>query len=64
MVKRKDPKRKVSEESEDKHFKIKCMECDHINQVPVARFYDGFEGEFLCGKCTYTLDMANHITDE
>lgn len=57
-------KKEVQESNEEKQFKVKCLECDHINPIPIARFYDGFDGSFTCAKCTYDLDMANHVSED
>ncbi|MCK5698966.1 MAG: hypothetical protein KAH93_03895 [Candidatus Aenigmarchaeota archaeon] len=46
------------------HLKITCDECGHLNEIPQARLYDGFEGIFTCTKCRQPLDTLHDILDE
>ncbi len=44
--------------------KIKCDGCKHTNKIPVSKFYDGFEGLFLCDRCKNVLDDLHIALDE
>ncbi len=50
---------------EQKNFlKVTCDECGHLNEIPTARLYDGFEGIFQCAKCRQPLDTLHDILEE
>lgn len=49
---------------EEKTIKAKCDECGHVNEIPVARIYDGFEGTFTCEECGAVLETFHEQVDE
>ena len=43
---------------------IKCHSCGDTTKIPMARFYDGFEGVFSCNSCEEPLDHLMDSLDE
>ncbi|MEA2004608.1 MAG: hypothetical protein U9O53_06700 [archaeon] len=43
---------------------ICCSECGNMNIIPISKFYDAFDGIFICEECGSSLDNANDALDE
>jgi len=43
---------------------INCSECGNKNIIPISKFYDAFDGVFICEECGSSLDNANDALDE
>ncbi len=43
---------------------IDCSECGNRNIIPISKFYDAFDGVFICEECGSALDIANDALDE
>ncbi|MCK5372825.1 MAG: hypothetical protein KAJ20_00630 [Candidatus Aenigmarchaeota archaeon] len=43
---------------------IHCSECGNTNVIPISKFYDAFDGIFICEECGSSLDNANDALDE
>jgi hypothetical protein len=43
---------------------VECHTCGDTTKIPIAMFYDGFEGIFSCGSCQEPLDHLMDSLDE
>lgn len=45
-------------------LRVHCIHCWHLNAVPTARIYDGFEGDFFCEQCGAPLEHLHAKLEE
>lgn len=50
--------------SERKVLNIACCSCGHTTRVPIQRFYDGYEGAFVCNECGEPLEKLFDALDD
>lgn len=48
----------------EKNILINCKECGNKNEIPISKFYDAFDGIFICESCGNALDPANDALDD
>ncbi len=49
--------------SERKVLSVACSNCGHTTRVPIQRFYDGYEGMFVCSGCGEPLENLFEALD-
>ena len=47
-----------------KCISVICKNCGFPNRIPINKFYDGYEGPFLCERCKRELEIENILDDE
>jgi len=47
-----------------KILNVGCDQCGHVTRVPVQRFYDGYEGAFVCNGCGAPLENICDALEE
>ena len=47
-----------------KNILVNCNECGTNTKIPISKFYDAFDGIFICESCGNALDPANDALDD
>ncbi len=47
-----------------KFLNVGCDSCGHVTRVPVQRFYDGYDGAFVCNSCGAPLENIYEALEE
>lgn len=50
--------------TKQKVLSVGCQNCGHVNRVPIQRFYDGYEGMFVCNSCGEPLENLAEALEE
>ncbi len=48
---------------DNKYLSVFCEECGAMNNIPIRRLYDGYEGAFICENCNAVLTNVHEILD-